>query len=194
MQFAGLNERMDLLENGLVQEISSKVAQLLDKRVLTEISKIRKEVEVIINKVKRDIHAEVAAEIENIKDQLKEVSTNCGSAKTINFDDNFVIRNIPESTSEGTVNKINALNKDGLKVTGVVCEKAERKKNRDSSKPGVAIARFKSHGDKRKIMQQKSTLDINQQYRDLFTNHDVSLSERRMSDIFLTILGVLKEN
>ncbi|KAH3806135.1 hypothetical protein DPMN_134450 [Dreissena polymorpha] len=180
MQFAGLNERMDLLENGLEQEISSKVAQLLDKRVLTEISKIRKEVEVIIDNVKRDIHAEVAAEIENINDQLKEVSTNCGSAKMINFDDNFVIRNIPESTSEGTVNKINALNKDGLKVTGVVCEKAERKKNRDSTKPGVAIARFKSHGDKRKIMQQKSTLDINQQYRDLFIYRDVSLSERRM--------------
>ncbi|KAH3784927.1 hypothetical protein DPMN_162999 [Dreissena polymorpha] len=160
-------------------------------------SKLRKEVEVIIDNVKRDIHAEVAAKIENINDHLKEVSNNCGSAKTTNCDDislNVVIRNLPESTTESTVNKVNALIKNGFKVTGVVCDKAERKKNRDSTKPGVVIARFKSHKDKRKIMQQKSTLDNSQQYRDVFINHDVSLSERRMSDNFRTILGVLKKN
>ncbi|KAH3784961.1 hypothetical protein DPMN_163034 [Dreissena polymorpha] len=115
-------------------------------------SKLRKEVKVIIDNVKRDIHAEVAAEIQNINDQLKEVSNNCGSAKTTNCDDislNVVIRYLPESTSERTVNKVNALIKDGFKVTGTVCDKSERKKNRDSTKPGMVMARFKSHEDKR---------------------------------------------
>ena len=46
MQFAALNKRMDLMENGLEQRISLKVAQLLDKRVSTEMAKIRKAVEV----------------------------------------------------------------------------------------------------------------------------------------------------
>ena len=70
MQFAALNERMDKLENGLEQKIASKVAQILDKRVSSEMSKIRKEVEVKIDNVKRDIHAEVATAL-NVVDGME---------------------------------------------------------------------------------------------------------------------------
>ena len=195
MQFAALNERMDKLENGLEQKIASKVAQILDKRVSSEMTKIRKEVDVKIDNVKRDIHAEVAAELESVNDRIKEVAsapTNSTSSDDIAL--NIVIRELPESNSENTLNKVNSLIKDGLKLNGVECVTAERKKNRDSRKSGVVIARFKTHDDKRKVMLQKKLLRDNRQYSGVFINHDQSLAERRMSDSFRSILGVLKNN
>ena len=45
MLYSSLNERMDKFESCLEQKISNKVAQLLDKRVNTELNRIKKEVD-----------------------------------------------------------------------------------------------------------------------------------------------------
>ncbi|KAH3794765.1 hypothetical protein DPMN_148303 [Dreissena polymorpha] len=186
MQFAALNERMDKLENGL--------EQILDKRVTQEMNKIRNDVETKIDNIKRDIRAEVTADIDVLNDRINDV-VNAQSLPRNNSEHdillNVAIRKLPESASENIINKVNALIKDGLKVSGVECARAERKESRDSSKPGLVVVGFHSHNDKRKVMEKKSVLRDSQQYQGVYINHDKSLQERRMADNFRTILNSL---
>ena len=44
MMFLSLNEKFEKMESGLEQRISNKVAQLLDKRVNSELKKIKTDV------------------------------------------------------------------------------------------------------------------------------------------------------
>ncbi|KAH3700804.1 hypothetical protein DPMN_075784 [Dreissena polymorpha] len=71
------------------------------------------------------------------------------------------------------MNKVNALIKDGLKVSGLV------------------VVGFRSHNDKRKVMEKKSVLRDSQQYECVYINHDKSLQERQMADNFRSILNSL---
>ena len=194
MQFAALNERMDKMEQGLEQKIATKVAQILDKRVSTEMTKIRKDVDVKTSAVKKDIQTEVTAQMKNVNERLKVeiASSRANSSVSDDLSLNVVIRGLPESAVENTRNKVNSLIKDGLKISGVECIKAERKRNRDSRRPGVIVAKFQSHEDKRSVMMQKKRLNDNRQFNNVFINHDLSLSDRRMSENFKTILGALK--
>ncbi|KAH3858619.1 hypothetical protein DPMN_101247 [Dreissena polymorpha] len=167
-------------------KISSMIAQIRDKRVTQEINKIRNDVDTKTDNLKRGIQAEVRADVDVLNDRINEV-VNAQSLPRNNSDHdislNVFIRELPESASENIMNKVN----DGLKVSGVECARAERKESRDSGKPGLVVVGFRSHNDKRKVMEKKSDLRDSQQYEGVFINHDKSLQERQMADNFRTI-------
>mgnify|MGYP007133552282 CR=1 FL=1 len=55
MLFGPLSERMDKLESGLELKIAKKVSQLLDKRVNTELSRIRRDIDGKLESFKDEI-------------------------------------------------------------------------------------------------------------------------------------------
>lgn len=194
MQFSAMNERMDKLESSLEQRISNKVAQIIDKRVNTELSRIRKDVDCRLESFKEEIKSDISADLHDINDKMR-VLSNGGPVNSGQTDVslNIVIRGLPESSSENTSAKVNTLIRDGLKVSDVTCISVERKKS-SSSKPGIVIAKFKSHDDKRKVMVKKSSLGDSRQYRDVFIHHDQSHIDRIMANNFRTILSAMKQH
>ena len=67
MMFLSLNEKFEKMESGLEQRISNKVAQLLDKRVNSELKKIKSDVESRIDDFKDSIRADLAADLDDIR-------------------------------------------------------------------------------------------------------------------------------
>lgn len=193
MLFSSLSERVNDLEKGLEQKIANKVAQVLDKRVTTEMNRIRKDVDERMSDIKESICDEFKAEIVLVNTKIESLS----NSATVNNSDNditlnIVIRDLPETENENTAIKVNKLIKDGLKVHGVTCKSADRKNSRSSSKPGLVIAKMRSHEDKRKVMSNKSKLLDHQQYSGVFVQHDQSQADRVMANNFRTILQSLK--
>jgi len=189
--FSNLTQRMEKLETGLEQRISNKVSQLLDKRVTTELNRVRKDVDKRIGEVKDSIIAEVSVDLEQINDKLASLTSGSASTSEPDIGLNVIVRNLGETTNENVPSKVNTLIRDGLKIPDVKVSKAERKQSRDG-KAGVIVATFSSQQDKKKVMLAKAKLRNSNQFPDVFINHDQSRSDRVMADNFRTILTALK--
>lgn len=74
MQFSAMNERMDKLESSLEQRISNKVAQIIDKRVNTELSRICKDVDSRLESFKEEIKSDISADLHDINDRVRVLS------------------------------------------------------------------------------------------------------------------------
>ena len=196
MMFLSLNERFDKMESGLEQRISSKVAQLLDKRVNSELSKIRKDVNDRMDDFKESIKADLAADLDEIRDELasRQPTLDTVSQNTKDLSLNIVIRNLPENSNENIKNKVNALFKDGLRLSDVSVSDAERKQSRSESKPGVVIAKLKNKNDKQRVMKEKSKLKDSRRFSKVFIHHDQVPSQRSVSSNFRAILRAMKVN
>ena len=203
MMFSALTERVDKLESGLEQRISNKVAQLLDKRVNTELNRIKKDVDTRLDSFKESLKDELAADLADINAKLESVTSAATApapapapapmpAQT-DRSLNVVIRGLPVTNNENVKTKVNALIKDGLRIRDVTCNSAERKTSYNEAKPGVIIASFSSHEDKRKVMQKKVDLKYCRQYDNVFIQHDLSQPDRILSNNFRTILSALRE-
>ncbi|KAH3734655.1 hypothetical protein DPMN_041095 [Dreissena polymorpha] len=186
MMYMGLNERFDQFEKTLESRITNKVSQILDKRVNSELEKIKRGVDQKLDTkfeqfaytVKSDLADDLAA----IRGQTDSLSTMRHPVTISNVSQQIapdrslsvVIRNLPETASESTSAKVNAMLKDGLKLSNITVSKAERKKSRTESRPGVVIATFKCKEDKQTVMNAKSDLRHINQYSKIFINHDLA--------------------
>ena len=92
---------------------------------------------------------------------------------------NIAIRNLADSDSENTLNKVNALIKDCLRLRNSSCHKAVRKPARGDNQNGVVIATCGCPDDKREIMQNKSKPKDKRQYERVYIEHDRSPAERK---------------
>jgi len=201
MMFSALDERLGKLESGIEQRIANKVAQLLDKRVNSEMSKVRKDVDARLETFKESLKDEVTADIAEINTKLQNLSTAqtyaaAASGPTPPQPDrslNVVIRGLPSTNNERVIEKVNVLIKDGLRVNDVSCVSAERKQAYNDSKPGVVIASFTCHDDKRKVLSSKRELKNSRQYNTVYIDHDLSVPDRIMNNNFRTILSALRD-
>ena len=155
MLFGSLSERMDKLESGLEQKIANKVTQLIDKRVNTELSRIRRDIDGKLDSFKDEMRTNISDELEDINSKIERLSNGAESHSSPDIAMNVVIWGLPVTPNENVSNKVNAMFKDALKVAGVSCASAERKIVNSGSKPGVVIAKMRSHEDKRKVMLKK---------------------------------------
>ena len=186
--FTDMSSRIDRLESGLEQRISKKVAQLLDKRVNAEVSRIKKDVDAQIESVKD----EIAVDIAEIHEKLETINLERPSSQP-DISRNIVIRNLPQSSNERIDTKVNGLLRDGLKLGNITVGSAERKGTHESSdKPGVVVATLKSSEDKKKVMTNKNKLKNSRQYSGVYINHDQSRDERLFADNFRAILSAVK--
>lgn len=100
---------------------------------------------------------------------------------------NVVIRNLPLKANEITLNSVNCLIKDGLKIKNVECVSAERKQSRND-KPGVIIAKFSCHEHKKSVMSKKAKLQKHPAYKKVYINHDIAHEQRAIKYSFHVIL------
>lgn len=75
MLFSSLSERMDKLESGLEQRIANKVSQLLDKRVNSELGRIRKDIDSKLESFQESLCSDVAEELDEINAKVQSLST-----------------------------------------------------------------------------------------------------------------------
>lgn len=191
--FSDLSCRIDRLESGLEQRISSKVAQLLDKRVNVELNRIKRDVDNHIDSFKESLKAEVAADIADVSDRIDNLRIGAATSQP-DLSRNLIIRNLPESTNEKIDSKVNSIFRDGLKINNVLIECAERKVPQEgSNKPGVVVVTMKSASDKQKVMSVKRKLKDHRQYATVYINHDKTKSERLIEDNFRAILSAVRQ-
>lgn len=131
--------------------------QLLDKRVNTELSRIRNDVDQKLNSVKDTIRADIADDISELKSRVDSITdvqgqTNCDISK------NIVIRGLRNERNENVVTWVNTYITEGLKIRDVKCDKAERKQSSVQPKPSVIVAQMASTDVKRKVMATKNWL------------------------------------
>lgn len=193
MMYNSLHDRIDKFEAGLEQRISNKVAQLLDKRVNTELNRIKKDVDDRVETFKETFRAEIDEDLNELNNKLNNMNV---QTPDTSYDRslNIAIRGLPESDNENLSNKVNSVIKDGLSVRNVAVKTVVRKQSKIQSKPGVIIASFKSVEDKRKVMVEKSKLRDSRQYRDVYIHHDQSHEQRIMASNFKTVLSALNDN
>ncbi|KAH3849397.1 hypothetical protein DPMN_091796 [Dreissena polymorpha] len=207
MMFMSLNERFDTLEASLEQRIANRVSLAVDKRMNSEINRVRKKIDSKMDSkfdsLQQSVKAEIAADLASLRNEVKSFKgasslhrsdSNSQSQSHVDRSMNIVIRNLPESASESTQSKVNALLKDGLKVSHVTVGKVERKQSYNESKPGVIIVTLNSKEDKQAIMKANTVLRQNSQYKNVFIHHDQLPSERSTNKNFATILNALKSS
>ena len=164
---------------------------MLDKRVNTELGRIRKDVDERLGNFKETFREEINDELSGLNDKLNSLSVpDLTSDRSLNV----VIRGLPETDNENLNNKVNAVLRDGLQIRNVQIKSVERKPSNSSSKPGVVITSFKSKKDKRKVMTAKSNLKDSRQYRDVYLHQDQSREQRLMTSNFKAVLDALNRN
>ena len=97
MQFSAMNERIDKMESSLEQKISNKVAQVLDKRINSEMNRIRKDDEISIEAFKEDIRVDISNDLYEMKTKVDALSN---SPQSSDVALNVAIRNLPGSDTE----------------------------------------------------------------------------------------------
>ena len=132
MYTLSLHDRIDKFEAGLEQRISNKVAQLLDKRVNTELNRIKKDVDARLETFKESFRDEISEELDGLNDKL----SNMCVPETASHTDrslNVAIRGLPESDNENLNSKVNSVLKDGLQIRNVSVKSTVRKVSKSPS-------------------------------------------------------------
>ena len=132
----------------MTDKIIDKMTKVLDKRISSESSRIRKDID---DKL-RDLRKEFDIEISQLNKKLneREPSANRIVEETHDLSLNIVIRGLPETVNENVAEKVDALIKDGLKVKTVTVASAIRKISRVEYKAGLVIATLRSNSDKKR--------------------------------------------
>ena len=195
MMFMSVNERLDKIDSGLEKRIATKVSQILDKRVNSEMNKIRTDFESRLVEFKESLRAEVSVDLDDLRNEVQSrESTTQSTTNERDISLNIVIRNLPESHSENTKNKVNSLLRDGLRLSDISVQDAERKQSYTDGKPGVIVAKMKNKQEKTCVMKEKRRLKDSRQFNKVFIQHDLHPSQRSVSSNFRRIVHAMKSN
>lgn len=182
------NDRLEGLAKKVENKVTETLQKSLDAKVKNARSELRKEISKDISReVGKDIKKAnekiggIQKEIESIQETVGDVinhSAREGSRSTEDISRNIAIRNLPESENENTLNKVNALIKDGLNLRDAICIKAVRKQTRDSARNGVVIATCDTEASKREIMRSKQKLQNKRNYERVYIEYDRPRDQR----------------
>ena len=189
--FSNVTTRIDNLETSLERKITQKVNQIVDKRINSEVGKVRKE----MNSVVENIRSDFDSDIKSVEDKLTEISKKVESTDSSQDKDlscNVVIRNLPESVNENLKGKVSALMREGLKLNDVSICKVERKQSRSDHSSGIVIATCNSKQNVTDIMSAKQKLKNSRQYSNVFIHKDQTVQQRIERKNLKTIVDVLK--
>ncbi|KAH3877350.1 hypothetical protein DPMN_001213 [Dreissena polymorpha] len=129
--YSNLSERMDKMESNLEQKITTKISQLLDKRIGSELIEIRSE-----------IKADLKSDLDEMSVRMDSPAEACKTEE--NIDLNVVIRNLPESQGENIENKVSALFLKGLKLPNVHFSSVTRKQSADNGNGNKKVSLLNS--------------------------------------------------
>ena len=173
------NDRIDGLSKKLEDKFLTKMqnqVQQMKSDIKLELQEDSKKLQESISKL-QNTYAEAVARTSDAEAQNKR---------------NIVIRNLkcdPKETTDKnvTLNKVNSLVRDGLKLTDVQISAVERKQTRDG-KPGVIIATVETTEQKTKLMQNKKSLKKSKQYESVYIEDERPVSQRLNEAYMRTLL------
>ena len=181
------NDRIDGLSKKLEEKMCSKLQEKIDSKLNDAKQEIKRDPN--LNKLKDDVsklqksYADVASSLphEQHSDRIPELSRV-----------KVVIRNLKFDEQEArdpniTVNLVNSLIRDGLKLTNVKVVQAERKTSRND-KPGVIIAQFESFAQKKKVLDVKKSLKKIPKYQNVYIEDERSQEQRLAESNLRTVL------
>ncbi|VDH94852.1 Hypothetical predicted protein [Mytilus galloprovincialis] len=180
-----LTERIDTLEKNM----SKDLAQLIEQKVKHEVSQAKKEINGKLSSFKDQVNV-----LEGKVNSMEQSYASVVKQPSVNDEKklNIVIKGLPhgkneENNPQCTLNKVNSLIRDGLKLSNIKFLKAERKVSRDS-KPGLIIAKVQSLEDKKSIMKAKSKLKGNKSFSSVYIENDIPWEVRSQQNNLRTIL------
>jgi hypothetical protein len=177
--------RMDGIADEIESKLSAKFGQMLDKRINTEVSKLRKTIDVEVTRVKDDFRAD----IKNLQDQVDELPTATANSDDIGL--NVVVRNLPKSNNESLESKVVALFRKGMNLKDVGIRRVVRKEGRPTGKPGVVIITCRTQDERQAILRNKRKLRESRRYSVIFIHPDQSYESRLQATNFRTLLSAL---
>ena len=161
--------------SGLSNKLETKLTQVLKGRVESEVSKAK----------------------ETIRAELDASDTARSYAAVTSVSENPILRNVcirnmcvdsrKTSDSQVTMNKVNSLIRDGLKLKDIKVLKAERKGSYHG-KPGVIIASIETVEQKGKVMETKKELKKTNAYKKVYIEDDRPIQTRVAESNMRTIL------
>lgn len=185
-----LSKRIDNLEKELECKIIEKISGLISATIKAEVDSLRSEYNSEVDSLKQKVSALEASFAEMVKNSgnLSDPIAALEERKK-----RVVIRNLPEDKNESrqtTLDKVNALIKDGCKLSDVTITSVERKSIK-SKKPGLIIATCDNFEQKQKLMKAKSHLKNFQKYNKVYLENDYSQEIRTCDSNFRTLLKVM---
>ena len=149
MHYNFLHESIDKFEAGLEQRISNKVAQLLDKRVNSELNRIRRDVDERLDSFKESFKAEIDEDFDILTGKLNSLQPlDHSHDRSLNI----AIRGLPETPNENLNEKVNSIIKAGPKIRNVYVKKIKRKEK--SLEPLANLAWSLLLSDQQKIRKR----------------------------------------
>ena len=180
--------------DGFTKKVETRVTETLQKTIDSKVKAVQKDMKKEMSKEISKLSEILLRDVEHSSTKVSTLDTNLqqlqetvgdvldqSSARPRVLEDrarNIVIRNLQDSEGENTLNKVNALIKDGLKLREAVCIHAERKQSQVETQCGVIIATCDTNESKREIMRAKSNLRNSRAYERVFIEHDMPVQER----------------
>ena len=131
-----MNKRMDMIELKIEQSeskvtdiIVNKINKTFDKRISSEMSKLKKEIDNKLSDLKKEFDGEIA-ELNLKLDRNVETTNTRTTYETRDLSLNIMVHGLPETANENISGKVDALIKDGLKVRDASMASAVRKSSR----------------------------------------------------------------
>ena len=183
------NSRMD----GLSSKLEAKMVKFVETHIEQKLSLSSEDV-----KSKLGI-SELQNEVASLKMSYAEVASSGASASVSPARDgielNVIIRNLnydprEQSDKSVTLNKVNKLMRDGLKLKTVNVTSCERKQSK-GQKPGLIVTRIETVEQKQEIMSVKNCLKNTSDYKNVYIENDRSFSTRVNESNMFTVLKEL---
>jgi len=152
--FGDVNVRIISLVENLHRKLTHKFNQILDKRVNSEVTKIRKEVNSTVDTLRKDIDQDLKLVEDKLEEISKSVRENRSSPTSPDISTNVIVRNLPEGRNENLKLKVAALFTEGLKLSRIGPFTVERKETK-CRRPGVVIVTCKTKANRDEILSAK---------------------------------------
>ena len=105
-----INDRIDKLETSLESRISQKVANMLDKRINNEVTRIQKDLDTKMQSFRDDVRSD----LQELDDKFASLAARTMDSGNNTKHLNFVIRGLPFHEGENVNAKVNSLIQVGL--------------------------------------------------------------------------------
>lgn len=190
------NNKIEGLSKKIENKVTDSVQKRLDEKMKGAQADLKKSLSrTVLKEVGDDINKahdrmnRLDSSIKTLQDLVSDVmSQNDPLSRVEEREQNIIIRNLPETENENTLNKVHSLIKDGLSLRDASCTRAVRKQSRRKSQYGVIIATCRDKDTKADIMKAKSNLKHHRIYDKVFIEHDRSRSERNQISSLRTLV------
>ena len=132
MHCNSLHERIDKFEACLEQRISNKVAQLHNKRVNSEMGRIRKDVDECLDAFKESFRSEIDEEFDSLSGKLDSLQ-NIDHSHDRSL--NIAVRGLPESNNKHLNDKVNNVIRTRLKIRNITVTRSVLLRIKETSWP-----------------------------------------------------------